>query len=226
MTITTRYNYSVLTRIDSPTGRKYETPGGPVPSVTTILDATKSYHSKITLENWRKRVGHQNAQLITQEAASRGTRMHSFLEEYINTGILPSPGTNPYSKQSHTMAQQIIDKGLVNASEYWGTEITLHYPEIYAGSTDCVGMYNNQPSIIDFKQTNKPKKTEWITDYFVQLVAYALSHNCIYSTNIRQGVILMCSKDNEFQTWTLSGTDFDKYETIWWDRVEQYYRNA
>ena len=70
-------------------------------------------------------------------------------------------------------------------------------------------MYKGTPAIVDFKQTNKPKKDEWVDDYKLQLVAHALSQNEVHNTNIKNGVILMCSKDFEFQTWELSGEEFD-----------------
>ena len=122
------------------------------------------------------------------------------------------------------MAQVIVDNGMVNMDECWGTEVPLYFPELYAGTTDCVGIYNGQPSIIDFKQTNKPKKDEWVDDYKLQLCAYAHAHNEVYDNNIEQGVILMCSKDFEFQTWTLKGEEFKLFSEHWWNRVESYYR--
>jgi len=107
--------------------------------------------------------------------------------------------------------------------ECWGVEVPMYFPQVYAGTTDCVGLYNGKPAIIDFKQTNKPKKTEWVQDYFCQLCAYAEAHNEVYGTDIQQGVILMCSKDYLFQTWIIEGEEYQKNKRIWWDRVAQYY---
>ncbi len=76
---------------------------------------------------------------------------------------------------------------------------------------------------MDHKQTNKPKKREWIEDYFVQLAAYANAHNEVHMTKIRKGVIFMCSADNLYQEFILEGSEFDKYTDIWFKRVEQYY---
>jgi genome maintenance exonuclease 1 len=219
-----KYNYVPMSRVEVDGKRRYATPDGEkLPSVTTILDATKSEESKQALNNWRKRVGVQKAQEITTEAAGRGTRMHKWLEDYIKTGILNEPGSNPYSLQSHNMAQSIINQGLVKCSEWWGTEVPLYYPKIYAGTTDLVGIHDGSEAIMDHKQTNKPKKREWIDDYFVQLAAYANAHNEVHGTKIRKGVIFMCSADNLYQEFILEGTEFVKYTDIWFKRVEQYY---
>jgi genome maintenance exonuclease 1 len=224
MYIPNKYNYVPLLRETINGSRKYATPDGEkLPSVTTILDATKSEESKQALNNWRKRVGVQKAQEITTEAAGRGTRMHKWLEDYIKTGILNEPGSNPYSLQSHQMAQSIINQGLIKCNEYWGTEVPLYYPKIYAGTTDLAGVHDGSEAIMDHKQTNKPKKREWIDDYFVQLAAYANAHNEVHGTKIRKGVIFMCSADNLYQEFILEGTEFDKYTEIWFNRVEQYY---
>ena len=219
-----KYKYVPLLRETINGSRKYATPDGEkLPSVTTILDATKSEESKQALQNWRKRVGVQKAQEITTEAAGRGTRMHKWLEDYIKTGILSEPGSNPYSLQSHKMAQSIINQGLSKCSEWWGTEVPLYYPKIYAGTTDLAGVHDGNEAIMDHKQTNKPKKREWIDDYFVQLAAYANAHNEVHGTKIRKGVIFMCSADNLYQEFILEGSDFDKYSDIWFSRVEKYY---
>ena len=224
MYIPNKYNYVPLLRETINGSRKYATPDGEkLPSVTTILDATKSEESKQALQNWRKRVGVQKAQEITTEAAGRGTRMHKWLEDYIKTGVLNEPGSNPYSLQSHNMAQSIINQGLSKCSEWWGTEVPLYYPKIYAGTTDLAGVHDGSEAIMDHKQTNKPKKREWIEDYFVQLAAYANAHNEVHGTKIRKGVIFMCSAANEYQEFILEGPEFVKYSDIWFNRVEKYY---
>jgi genome maintenance exonuclease 1 len=219
-----KYNYVPMSRVEIDGKRRYATPDGEkLPSVTTILDFTKSEESKQALQNWRNRVGHQKAKEITTEAAGRGTRMHKWIEDYIKTGVINEPGSNPYSQQSHRMAQTIISEGLIKCNEYWGTEVPLYYPKIYAGTTDLVGIHDGDEAIMDHKQTNKPKKREWIEDYFVQLAAYANAHNEVHGTKIRKGVIFMCSADNLYQEFILEGTDFDKYTDVWFKRVEKYY---
>ena len=222
-----KYNYVSLNKQTINGSRKYATPDGEhLPSVTTILDATKSEESKQALHNWRKRMGVVKAQEITTEAAGRGTRMHKWLENYVKTGSTGEPGSNPYSIQSHQMASSIIAQGLIKCNEYWGTEVSLYFPKIYAGTTDLCGVHEGADAILDFKQTNKFKKREWIDDYFIQLTAYANAHNEVYGTKIRKGVILMCTADNIYQEFIIEGTEFDKYSDMWFKRVEQYYMNC
>jgi len=220
-----KYNYEKLSRDESSGKRLYATPQGhKVPSVTTVLDKTKPEESRIALANWRKAVGEKKAQEITTEAANRGTRMHKFLEDYVKGETMNESVTNPFAQQSQKMAKIVIEKGMCNVSEVWGSEVPLYFPELYAGTTDCVGVHAGDESILDFKQTNKPKKIEYISDYFLQLTAYALAHNEVHGTNIRKGVILMCSKDFEYQEFILEPKDFDHWTEEWCKRVEQYYR--
>jgi len=220
-----RYQYRPVERQQVNGRRLYLTPDGQaVPSVTTILDKTKPAEARAALANWKKAVGEQKAQQITTEAASRGTRMHTYLENYIKGEILKETVTNPFAQQSLDMAKVVIAQGFPKITEVWGSEVPLYFPELYAGTTDCCGMHDGDQSILDFKQTNKPKKLEWIGDYFLQLTAYALAHNEIHGTNIRKGVILMCSKDYEYQEFILEPKDFDYWTEEWCKRVEQYYR--
>mgnify|MGYP006266645655 CR=1 FL=1 len=224
MYIPNKYNYLPMQRVEVDGKRRYLTPDGEkLPSVTTVLDATKSEESKQALQNWRKRVGTVQAQAITTEAAGRGTRMHKWLENYIKTGATGDPGSNPYSIQSHKMAQSIIYQGLSKCNEYWGTEVPLYFPKIYAGTTDLVGVHDGDDSIMDHKQANKIKKREWIEDYFVQLAAYANAHNEVHGTKIRKGVIFMCDPNAVFAEFIIEGAEFDKYTNIWFNKLEQYY---
>jgi len=230
-----KFDYQPLSRTSEDGKRLYLTPDGKkLPSVTTILEKTKPEEKKAALNAWRNRVGHAQAQAITTEAANRGTRMHTYLEHYVKTGELKERGSNPYSWASHVMAETVINTGLKNVTEFWGVEIPLYFPKLYAGTTDGAGIHLNDQSILDYKQTNKPKKEEWIEDYKLQLVAYALAHNEVYGTNIRKGVVLMCVKpvvdamgnhitDPQYQEFVLKEADFDYWEQQWWKRLELYY---
>jgi len=219
-----KFNYKVFQKVTIDGSRRYLTPDGEkLPSVTTILDATKPEEAKKALREWRARVGEKQAQQITTEAAGRGTRMHKWLENYIKTGDTGEPGSNPYSQQSHQMAQSIISKGLVKCNEFWGTEVSLYFPQVYAGTTDLVGIHENDEAIMDHKQSNKLKKKEWIGDYFLQLAAYANAHNEVYGTKIRKGVIFMCTADNIYQEFIIEGNEFDHWSDQWFHRLEQYY---
>lgn len=224
MYIPNKFKYEPLYKTTIDGKRRYATPDGEkLPSVTSILDATKSEESKQALNNWRKRVGFAKAQEITTEAAGRGTRMHKWIEDYIKTGEIGTPGSNPYSIQSHAMANTIINQGLINCNEYWGTEVPLYFPKIYAGTTDLCGVHAGDEAIMDHKQTNKPKKREWIDDYFIQLAAYANAHNEVHNTKIRKGVIFMCDPNSVYQEFVVEGAEFDKYSDIWFRKLEEYY---
>jgi hypothetical protein len=224
MYIPNKFNYVPINRVEINGSRRYATPDGEkLPSVTTILTATTTEEKKQSLENWRKRVGHQKAQAIVTEAAGRGTRMHKFLEDFVKTGKISEPGSNPYSIQSHQMAQSIINQGLNKCDEYWGTEVPLYYPKIYAGTTDLCGIHDGSEAIMDHKQSNKLKKREWIDDYFIQLAAYASAHNEVHGTKIRKGVIFMCTADNVYQEFIIEGAEFDEWTDKWFKRLEEYY---
>jgi hypothetical protein len=195
-----------------------------LPSVTTIISATQSEEKRQSLAAWKARLGDQAADRVRDIAALRGTAMHTFLDAYVRgTGHkdLTSVG-----QEAEPMAQQIINQGLCDLNEIWGSEVVLYYPDLYAGATDVVGIYNGRESIIDFKQTNKPKKREWIDDYFIQLGAYAMAHNFIYDTKIQSGIILMCSKDRFFQKFEVSGKEFVSYQHAFLKKVDEYYRNC
>lgn len=223
--LTTHFNYTPISRETIDGKRLYATPdGSKLPSVTTILDKTKPQEKIDALNNWRKRVGPAQAQIITTEAAGTGTVMHKMLEEHL-LGKSKPPGSNVVQQTAYPMAQKIITEGLVHLDECWGTEIPLYYPSLYAGTTDGAGTWKKKPAIFDFKQTNKPKKREWIDDYFMQLCAYSLAHNKLHGTNIKTGVVLMCSRACEYQEFVLEGAEFEKYEHEWWNRVELYYKN-
>ena len=222
--IVEKYKYDELKRTTTNKQRLYTCPdGNAVPSVTTILDKTKPEKNRIALENWRKAVGEQKAKAITTEAAHRGTRMHTYLENYVLGEELKETVSNPYAQQSLDMAKIVIKEGLKNVDEYWGTEVALYHPEIYAGTTDLVGVHSGDDAILDFKQSNKPKTRERVEDYFLQLCAYAEAHNKVYGTKIRKGVVLMCTRDYEYQEFIIEGEEFDKWRDKWWSRVEEYY---
>ena len=222
--IISKPNYIQLKRETKDGKRHYLTPEGHrVPSVTTILDATKPQRDRDALKNWKKRVGHAKAKEISTEAAGVGTLMHKKLEMFCE-GTLKEPGSNHIQKIAHDMAHVIINSGLTNLQETWGNEISLYFPELYAGTTDFVGVWKTLPTIIDFKQSNKLKKAEWITDYYLQLCAYAAAHNEMFGTDIKQCAILMCTRNLEYQEFVLEGSDFEDYTNKWWDRVEQFYQ--
>lgn len=217
-----RFQYKNCIQINDPVTRKrvYQTPDGEcLPSVTTILSATKDMTH---LNEWKKRVGEEKAKQITTEAAGVGTAMHANLERFI-AGIQRQPGSNPVHVQANKMADQIILNGLKDVDEVWAMEQSLYFPGLYSGTTDLVAVYKGNPSVCDYKQTNKPKKEEWIEDYKIQLIAYIMAHNEVYGTDIREGHVFMCSRAFEYQQFDLWPNDFNKYQDMWLSKVEEYY---
>ena len=217
-----KYDYPTSSRATVDGIRRYLLGEKKLPSVTSILDATKSEEDKAALANWRERTGQKEAEAITKAASSRGSQMHNYLESYLlgreNLSFFED------NEQYKKMAKEIIDKGLTNRlEEIWGTECTLYYPEKYAGTADCVGVYDGKETIIDFKQSNKPKKDEWIDDYYLQCAAYAMAHNTVYGSNITQAAILLCTKDNIFQRFIVDGDRFKVYQKQFMQKVEQFY---
>ena len=217
-----KYNYPKSTRSIIHGSRHYAVNQESLPSVTTILKATESEEKKAKLAELKERVGFKQAEIIKQEASSRGSSMHDYLEKFLlgklNMDLL---GDNTREKM---MADQIIENGLRNKlEEIWGCEATIYYPGKYAGAADCIGVYENKETIIDFKQSNKPKKDEWIEDYYLQCAAYGLAHNTVYGSNISQAVILLCTKDNMFQRFIIDGEKFNDYQKKFLLKVEQFY---
>ena len=216
------YKYPPCTRSTTDGIRTYSIGHEKLPSVTTILDATKDKERRKKLAEWLLLKGKDEANRIKNQAAERGTAMHTYLEKYIEgSGHLDLTDTGRVAKP---MAETVIKEGLNGKlSEIWGTEITLYYPGLYAGATDVVGVYDYENSIIDFKQSNRPKRKEWIDDYFMQVGAYAMAHNQVYGTDITQGVILMCTPDCFFQKFIVKGREFVKYQHKFLERVSKYY---
>jgi hypothetical protein len=195
-----------------------------LPSVTTILQATQSEEKRKKLAEWRARLGNQYADRVKDLSAMRGTSMHTYLEGYITDQR--HLDLTALGQEAGRMADVVIRSGLGDLEEVWGTEVTLYYPGLYAGATDVAGIYDGRESIIDFKQTNKPKRREWIEDYFIQLAAYAMAHNHVYDTHIQQGVILMCSKDGFFQKFVVSDKEFKNYKYAFLKKVDYYHQNC
>ena len=216
------YKYPESTRSLIQGNRHYDVNQEMLPSVTTILQGTQSEEKRKRLSEWRRKVGENVAERYKDEASRRGTAMHEFLEYYLqNKKILD---LSDEGQAASGMGQAIVDQGFKDLNEIWGSEVTLFYPGLYAGQTDLCGIYQNRESIIDFKQTNKPKRKEWIEDYFLQLAAYAMAHDIIYKTCVDQGVILMCSKDGFFQKFTSNGREFTNFKHRFLRRVDNFYQ--
>ena len=217
-----KFTYPKSTRSIINGSRHYNLDGSNLPSVTTILKATQSEEDKAGIAAWKERVGHKEAERIKNEAASRGTSMHNYLEAFLqnkfNLELIEE------DNKAKKMAEEIIDNGIKkNLSEVWGVEATLYYPGKFAGTADCLGIYNNRESVLDFKQKNKAAKEEYIEDYFLQLGAYSLAHNTVYNSRITQGVILLCTVDYLFQEFVIEGNKLIEFQNKFLERVEQFY---
>jgi hypothetical protein len=215
-----KYNYKQYTRTTDRGRRVYLDGKAKLPSVTTILSKTKVESDGI--KAWRERVGDAEAKRIMKEAADRGSVMHEMLERYVHTNNFDTPAHD--APIAHKMAKLIISKGFIYLDEVWGIEQNIAYPEEYAGTIDCVGLYKKKPTILDFKQTNKPKREEWVEDYYLQLAAYICAHEKQYG-EINGGTILMASTGLVFQEFELSGSKLSEYKDKWWQRVEDFKTN-
>jgi genome maintenance exonuclease 1 len=229
-----RYQYKNCVQVNDPVTRKrvYLTPDGEsLPSVTTILSATKDMTH---LNEWKKRVGAEKAQQIVTEASGRGTSMHQNLESFI-AGVARQQGNNLVHQIANKMADNIIQNGLKDVDEVWAMEQSLYYPEVFSGTTDLVCVHKGIPCIADYKQSNKPKDRKWIDDYFMQLLFYGTAHNKVYGTDIQKGIIFMAVKppvneitgeigESTYQEFVVEGAEWKKYESMMWDKIEAYYK--
>ena len=213
-----KFSYIRGTRFTDQGTRTYAVDGFNLPSVTTILNRTKDQGF---LKKWRDKVGENEAQRIFNLSSKRGTAMHKFLEKYIlDAGY---EDLTDIGVQAKPMAQKIIKIGLTPVSEYYGSEVTLYYPGLYAGTTDLVCMHNNMETIIDFKQANRPKEEEWIEDYYLQIAAYAMAHDYIHGSNIEQGIIMVCTPDLYYQEFKFSGLTLRGWKHKFLKRLDEYY---
>ena len=217
-----KFNYPKSSRSLEDGYRKYLLGNNKLPSVTTILSATKSEEEKAALANWISRVGVKESNKIKTEASSRGTSMHTYIEEFLRGRINESFFES--NEQYKNMAKEIIEKGINGKlEEIYGMEETLYYPEQYAGTADLIGVYQGKNVIIDFKQANKPKKTDYIQDYFLQLGAYTLAHDVVHGTKMKAGIILLCTKDILFQEFKIEGAELEMYQNLFLGRVKKFY---
>ena len=213
-----KYTYVDASRIEDQGTRLYDVNGSRLPSVTTILGATKDQQF---LKEWKAKVGEAEADRIKNLSSRRGTSMHKFLEHYVQgTGY---DDLTEIGQKAKAMAEKVIDVGLTPVEEIYGSEVTLYYPGLYAGSTDLVCVHNGKDSIVDFKQSNRPKKEEWIEDYKLQIAAYAMAHDYVHESSIEQGVIMVCTPDLYYQEFVVSGAELRRYKHMFLKRLDSYH---
>ncbi len=215
-----KYNYIQGKQITDPDSgnRVYDFNGSRLPSVTTVLGQTKNQQF---LKDWKDRVGKEEAERIKNLSSRRGTAMHKFLENHIQ-GIGYDDLT-PIGCEAKPMAEKIIEKGFESVEEYYGSEVMLHYPGLFAGSTDLICLHDGLETVVDFKQSNRPKKKEWIEDYYIQVAAYAMAHDEVYRSTIRQAVIMICTPDLYYQEFKIQDIDLRSYKHKWLKRLDMYH---
>ena len=213
-----KYVYVDASRSDDHVTRTYDVAGHRLPSVTTILSRTKD---QTFLKEWKAKVGEKKAEEIKNLSSNRGTAMHKFLEKYVlGEGY---DDLTELGKVAKKMASKVIDIGLTPVNEYYGSEVTLYYPGLYAGSTDLVCSHNGKETVVDFKQSNRPKQREWVGDYFLQIAAYAMAHDYVHKSKIEQGVIMMCTPDLYYQEFVVEGAELRRYKHEFLKRLDMYY---
>ena len=213
-----KYTYVDATRHEDHGTRLYDVNGSRLPSVTTILGATKDQQF---IKDWKAKIGEAEAERIKNLSSRRGTSMHKFLEHYIlGTGY---DDLTELGQKAKTMAQKVIEVGLTPVEEYYGSEVTLYYPGLYAGSTDLVCLHNGKETVVDFKQSNRPKREEWIEDYKMQIAAYAMAHDYVHQSKIEQGVIMVCTPDLYYQEFKVSGADLRSWKHKFLKRLDMYH---
>ena len=216
------YNYKKLYRENAEGGRHYRVmmmgEDQLLPSVTTILSATKDMSA---LNAWAARIGLEAAEKIRDDAAAVGTSMHLVIDRMFARRMLPRP-THWLTSIGYELGYKLVNTFFPHLEEIWGSEVALYYPEKYAGTTDLVGIYRGKPAIIDFKQSLRPKRHEWISDYFHQLTAYAAAHNIVHGTKIEYGVVLVACQTGETQEFSIAGQEFRDCQDKWMDRVARF----
>jgi len=219
MKLNRKYNYVQATRTDDHGTRIYDVVGMKLPSVTTVLAKTKD---QTYIQRWKDKIGEKQAEHIKNYSSKRGTAMHKFLEKHIQGAGYDD--LTPIGQEAKPMANKIIEIGLPPISEYYGSEVTIHYPGLYAGSTDLVCMHNDMQTIVDFKQSNRPKREEWVQDYYLQIAAYAMAHDHVYGSQIRQGVIMICTPDLYYQEFKFQDKELKEWRHMFLRRLDMYYK--
>ena len=213
-----KYKYATGKQINEDSGRIYDVAGYRLPSGTSILSRTKDQGF---LKEWRAKVGDKEADRIMNLSSVRGTAMHKYLESHI-TDIGYEDLTDT-GKQAKTMAEKVIEIGLAPVDEYYGSEVTMYYPGLYAGQTDLVCIHDGEDAIVDFKQSNRPKRREWVEDYYLQIAAYAMAHDYVHNSKINKGVIMVCTPDLYYQEFVVEGAELRQYKHKFLKRLDMYH---
>lgn len=203
-----KHNFPTLIRESLGSGdRVYLTPDGrKYPSVTTVI----ADHNKEGIDRWKKRVGEVEAKRISTRASNRGTSVHKALETFLNNEDISGLTMLPDSKILYIRLKQELTSHI---KEIHALETPLFSHDLrLAGTTDCVALYDDKLSIVDFKTSLKPKRKEWVTGYFMQGVAYSHMFEEMTSRRIDQ-IIVLIGVDNQSycQTFKLTKAEYAPY---------------
>lgn len=177
-----------------PDGKRYYTleDGTRLPSVTTVLGAQK----KEAIMKWRKRVGEEEANRVSKKATSRGTGVHTLCEYYLNneTNLSQKEGVRPDAFEMFVGLKPLLNR--INNIHYqecalWSKQLGM------AGRVDCIGEFDGELSVIDFKTSKRIKTSADIEDYYWQTAAYALMYEEMIGTPINNLVIIMAVEDEQ-----------------------------
>ena len=216
-----KFEYPKLERVDTDIGRHYlDSDNKPVPSVTTVLSGTSK--SKDGLVQWRNRVGDEEADRIIKQSTDIGTAVHEAIEKFLNKEDWDDFDNSSDQILAKSISNKFIKDALNGITEIWGLEVGLILDNLYAGTADCVGLYKDIPTLIDFKTAKKIKKRDWIEDYFLQGCAYANAHNVMFGTDIQQIVILMVDRNLIFQEYIVRPTEFSYLTRKWKNRLIEF----
>ena len=175
--------------------RLYETPDGNFPSITTVLSSL----SKASIQEWRNRVGAEEANRISTQASRRGTKTHSIIEDYLQNKQDYLSGHMPDSIELFKSVQSILD---IHVDNIYGIEVALWSKDLgVAGRCDCIAEYDGELSILDWKTSSNPKKEEWVESYKLQGTAYAKMYEERTGIKITQVVIVIAVSDNSPQVF-------------------------
>ena len=178
-----------------------------VPSVTSILRLTNQ-NKPINFS-----LNHKT------DSMEIGDYMHKYLEHYVSRDDSFHSDTKNYLI-AKKLAQIIIDNFINDLDEAWGTEVSVLYKNLYAGTIDLIGIKDEKLSVIDYKSSYRKKTKEEMEEHFLQLAAYAVAHDWQYETNIDSIIVFLAIRNGDFEKTVISGHELDSYKEKWFERLD------
>ena len=185
--------------------------------LVSITSITSHFNREIFI-NWRKKVGEEEAEKITKAATSRGTDMHSLVENYLDNKDLPSVA--PMADFLFKIAKTNLNR----INNIYALEGSLYSKQLgIAGTVDCIAEYDGELAIIDFKTSKKPKPREWIEHYFVQCMAYGCMLYELTGISVKKLVIIMACENGECVVY--EERDKSKYIKLLSEYIRKFVRD-